>query len=393
MRMREFKKLMMVLLAVLLVGSGVQGQVGRLPVFERAAEVDKIVWEEMKAQEIVGMAVGLIQGGEIVYLQGYGWADRENFTAVTRSTTFRWASISKTVTAVAALQLAEAGILDLDKDIREYVPEFPDKGEVITARQILCHTGGITHYSDNIIRTVRSYELDHPYEDVVLALDNFKETPLIGKPGERYSYSTHAFILLSAAVQKAGGAKFADQVRHRIVEPSGMRTLQPDYQWVDIPHRTIGYRKDRQSGEIIRSVDADVSWKLGGGGLISNIDDLARFAEAMINTELVSKKTEEMIFTRQKTNDGREVSYGLGFQLSGVGEDLQVSHGGSQEKTRTHMAFYPRKGTGVLVMCNSEHANPTRFVKLLFPVVNADERLTTKFTKDTKEEEKKIRQD
>jgi len=366
------KKLMMALTAVLLFSGVVQGQVGRLPEFGRAAEVDRIVWEEMGAQEIVGMAVGLIQGGEIVYLQGYGWADRENFTAVTRNTLFRWASISKTVTAVAALQLVEEGVLDLDKDIREYVPEFPDKGEVITARQILCHTGGITHYSSNIVRTVRSYDLDHPYEDVVLALDNFKETPLIGKPGEKYSYSTHAFILLSAIVQKASGAKFADQVRHRIVAPSGMTTLRPDYQWVEIPNRTIGYRKDRQSGEIIRSVDADVSWKLGGGGLISNIDDLARFAEAMINTELVSKKTEEMIFTRQKTNDGENVSYGLGFRLSGIGENLQVSHGGSQEKTKTHMAFYPRKGTGVVVMCNSEYANPARFVNLLFPVVNAE---------------------
>ncbi|MCP4711953.1 MAG: beta-lactamase family protein, partial [Planctomycetes bacterium] len=314
-----------------------------------------------------------IKGGEIVYLQGYGWADKENFTAVTRNTMFRWASISKTVTAVSAMQLFEQGNLDLDKDILEYVPEFGDKGEAVTTRQILCHTGGLTHYSSNIVRTVRSYDVDHPYEDVVLALDNFKETPLIGKPGEKYSYSTHAFILLSAIVQKASGAKFADQVRHRIVEPTGMTTLQTDYQWIDIPNRTIGYRKDRQSGAIVRSTDTDVSWKLGGGGFISNIDDLARFAEAMIKSELVSKKTKEMIFTRQKTNDGKDVSYGLGFRLTGTGEDLQVSHSGSQEKTKTYMAFYPRKGTGVVVMCNSEHASPSRFVNLLFPVVNVSE--------------------
>jgi len=370
------KKLMLLklLLVILFIASGVQAQRGGLPVFGPAEQVDKIVWDEMKAQEIVGTAIGLIKDGKIVYLKGYGWADRENFTAVTRNTMFRWASISKTVTAVAAMQLAEEGKLDLDKDIREYVREFGDKGETITTRQILCHTGGITHYSSNIIRTVRSYDLDHPYEDVVLALDNFKETPLIGKPGERYSYSTHAFILLSAIVQKAGGEKFVDQVDERIVKASGMSTLQTDYQWVEIPNRTIGYRRDRQSGDIVRSSDTDVSWKLGGGGLISNIDDLARFAEAMINTELVSKKTEEMIFTRQKTNDGKNVSYGLGFRLSGIGENLQVSHGGSQEKTKTHMAFYPRMGTGVVVMCNSEYANPSRFVNLLFPVVNASEK-------------------
>jgi len=383
--MKKSVKIQMVLVLLwagwLLLG-GCQTQPIKLAPFAQADQVDEIVWAEMDAQQVVGTAVGLIKDGKIVYLKGYGWADKDNFTAVTRNTLFRWASISKTVTATAALQLAEQGKLDLDKDIREYVPEFPDKGEVITTRQILCHQSGITHYSNDIIKTRRAYHLDHPYEDVVLALDNFKETPLVAKPGEKYSYSTHAFILLSAIVERAGKQKFADQVHERIVKPLGMKTLQSDYQWKDIPNRTIGYRRDRQTKEIVRSDDTDVSWKLGGGGLISNIDDLARFAEAMINTELVSKETEELIFTVQKNNAGEDTRYGLGFRLSGEGDDLQVSHSGSQEKTRTHMAFYPRKGTGVVVMCNSENARPTRFVSKLFEVITEDPDEKTKETAD-----------
>ncbi|MFC1783538.1 serine hydrolase domain-containing protein [Planctomycetota bacterium] len=373
MKKLKLQMVMLLVLTALLLAPGCQPQPINLAPFAQASEVDEIVWAEMEDQQIVGTAVGLIKDGKIVYLKGYGWADRENNTAVTRNTMFRWASISKTVTAVAAMQLAEQGKLDLDKDIREYVPEFGDKGEVITTRQILCHQGGITHYSNNIIKTRRAYDQDHPYEDVVLALDTYKETPLVAQPGEKYSYSTHAFILLSAIIERAGNQKFADQVHERIVKRLGMRTLQPDYQWNEIPNRTIGYRRDRQTKEIVRSTDTDVSWKLGGGGLISNIDDLARFAEAMINTELISKETEEMIFTVQKNNAGEDTRYGLGFRLSGEGEDLQVSHSGSQEKTKTYMAFYPRQGTGVVVMCNSEQARPTSFVSKLFPVISDDQ--------------------
>ena len=373
MKKLKFQLVMLLVLAGLLLAAGCQTQAIKLAPFTQADQVDEIVWAEMDEQQIVGTAVGLIKDGRIVYLKGYGWADRENNTAVTRNTMFRWASISKTVTAVAAMQLDEKGKLDLDKDIRQYVPEFPDKDEVITTRQILCHQGGITHYSSDIIKTRRTYELDYPYQDVVLALDNFKETPLLAPPGEKYSYSTHAFILLSAIVERAGKKIFADQVHERIVRPLGMTTLQPDYQWKDIPHRTIGYKRDRQTKEIVRSTDTDVSWKLGGGGLMSNIDDLARFAEAMINTELVSKETQEMIFTVQKNNAGQDTRYGLGFRLSGEGEDLQVSHSGSQEKTKTHMAFYPRRRTGVVVMCNSEQARPAGFVSKLLPVISDDQ--------------------
>ena len=222
---------------------------GLLPAMSSAASplakhVDHAMRDEMAGQELVGLAVGIIQDGQIAYLKGYGLADREQRVPVTRQTMFRWASISKSITAVAAMQLWERGELDFEREARRYVPEFPEKGTALRVRHLLCHQGGVVHYTNGkVIRTGRDYPVPHPFENVIFALDTFKESPLVNEPGEKYSYSTHGYILLSAVVERAHKKRFAHQVRDRIVKPLKLGTLQPDYQWGDIPHRAVGYRR------------------------------------------------------------------------------------------------------------------------------------------------------
>jgi serine beta-lactamase-like protein LACTB len=332
---------------------------------QEAALVDAAMRGEMKQQQVVGLALAVIRDGEIAYARGYGYADRENRIPVTRETMFRWASISKSVTAVAAMQLVEAGRLALTNDVRALVPEFPDKGVVITVQDLLCHQAGIVHYSNGkVIRTEQEYGRPHPYESVVLALDTFKASPLLQPPAERYSYSTHGYILLSAVVERAGGSPFREQVRDRIAVPLGMNSLQPDYQWVGIPNRAVGYR--REGDAIVRTTDTDVSWKLGGGGFISTIDDLARFGAGLINRQLVWADTEAVMWTPRQPRQGKRTTYALGFTVEGSGQKLKVSHNGSQEKARTRLVIYPRLRHGMAVMSNSRHADPGKFSTLAY---------------------------
>lgn len=324
---------------------------------------DKAARGQIDKQKLIGAAVGVVRGGKIAFLKGYGDADREAKTPVDpRKTLFRWASCSKSVTAVAALQLAEAGKLDLDADVRKYVPEFPDKGEVITVRQLLCHQGGIVHYTNGkVVRTEAKYTAEHPFEDVVVALDTFKESPLVNKPGEKYSYTTHGYILLSAVVQKAGKEKFADQVTARIADPLKMATFQPDYQWKELPGRAAGYH--RHEGQFVRrpaEKDPDVSWKLGGGGYTSTAEDFARFAAGLLDRKLVTEKTAGAMWQPQKTAAGTVTDYGLGFGFGTTPGGVKwVGHTGSQEKTRTVMMLDPNGKRAVVVMTNSEWGNPT----------------------------------
>ena len=358
---------------------------GLLPAMSSAASplakhVDHAMRDEMAGQELVGLAVGIIQDGQIAYLKGYGLADREQRVPVTRQTMFRWASISKSITAVAAMQLWERGELDFEREARRYVPEFPDKGATIRVRHLLCHQGGIVHYTNGkVIRIKRDYPVAHPFENVIYALDTFRESPLVNEPGEKYSYTTHGYILLSAGVERAGKQKFAHQVRDRIAKPLKLGTLQPDYQWEEIPHRAVGYRQ--RGGQVEVSTNTDVSWKLGGGGFISNIDDLAKFAAGLLNHRLVKPATRQKMWTRQMTRDGKQTKYALGFSFNhyrdgelhtwsanGTGIEI-VGHSGSQEKTKTWMALWPQKKLGVVVMSNSEYASPRRLAGRLLEVV------------------------
>ena len=341
---------------------------------ELGERADAAAQAQMDAQKLVGLGVGLIIDGEMAHLAGYGFADREAGIEVDpRKTMFRWASISKPLTAVAAVQLWEAGVLDLDQPIHDLVPEFPDQGQPITMRQLLGHLGGIVHYSNGkVIKTKVKYEQENPYSDVIVALDKFKASPLVNTPGEEFAYSTHGFILASAVIQRAGKVAFHQQVHDGIAAPLGMKTLRPDYQWEEIPDRAVGYRKPKKE-----STDTDVSWKLAGGGFISTVEDLLLFAKGLLDGKLVSARGYDLMWTPQVKSDGTPTTYGLGFGIGGEGLDYQIVHSGSQEKTRTLMVVFPRQNSAMVIMTNCEYADIQELAQALAPLLRQEENAST----------------
>lgn len=342
--------------------------------------IDEAVQQQIKEQDLVGVSIGVVNEGKVSYLQAYGFEDREQQIPAATKTMYRWASISKTLTAVAAMQLVEKGLLNLDDDVRKFVPEFPDKDSVITVRDLMCHQGGIVHYTNGkVVVTERQYDSEHPFEDVICALDRFRESPLVCVPGELYSYSTHGYILLSAVVERAGKQKFADQVDERISTPLGLDSLQPDYAWLDIPHRSVGYRKHVYDSSPRVSTNTDVSWKLGGGGFISNIEDATRYAEGLINQELLRPESFEKMWTKQKLKSGKATQVGLGFFVSEENGERKIYHNGSQEKVKARMVIYPKSKRGVVVMTNSEHGRPAAITKAIMDAIaNVDADINSK---------------
>ena len=134
-----------ILLGILWLPLFAAAQDGKLPSAEVAA-VDEVALAEIANQKAIGLSIGAIQHGRIAYLKAYGLADREKQTPATTQTVFNWASNSKPLAAILAMQLVESKAIDLDADVRTYVPEYPDQGAVITTRQLLCHQSGIPHY-------------------------------------------------------------------------------------------------------------------------------------------------------------------------------------------------------------------------------------------------------
>lgn len=335
----------------------------------KARAVDAAVQVEMAKQQVVGLAVGIIEGGRIIYLKGYGQADREKGTPVTIDTVFNWASNSKPLAAVAAMQLIDKKLLDLNADIRLYVPEFSATGGVITTRHLLCHQSGIPHYSNGkVVPTTREYSTAQPFMDPVLALDRFNRSPLLFAPGEKASYSSYAYILLSAVVQRAGKAPFPDQVRDRIAKPLGIASLQLDLPSKDQKDWAAGYTKDSEGRVTLAAEDANY-WKHGAGGFKSNVRDFARWAEALLNHRVVSEASERRMWTPQATSTGETTTWGLGFTVDPQA-GLRVSHNGDQPEVSTRLVIYPRARRGVVVMCNGGFANQGAFTTAVLAALN-----------------------
>lgn len=182
----------------------------------RDAEFRAILDEFQSRQRNTGLAAAVSAGGELVYAEGFGWADREAGRRVTTDTRFGVASITKAFTGLTLLRLASAGRIDLDAEIQRYVPEFPRHPDgPVTLRHLAAHLGGLRHWGPERNDDLYARHLD----DVEEILPLFVSDPFRQAPGVGYSYSSYGYNLLAIAMQRATGVRFQDLVRRTVIEP------------------------------------------------------------------------------------------------------------------------------------------------------------------------------
>ncbi|HEX8146153.1 MAG TPA: serine hydrolase domain-containing protein [Pyrinomonadaceae bacterium] len=318
---------------------------------EKVKQIEALVGAEMAKQKIPGMSVAVVSGRQVRWAAGFGVQDVENNVAARPATVYRLGSISKPITAVAVMQLFERGKLDLDAPVQKYCPAFPEKQWPVTTRQVLGHLAGIRHYkSDEEFNSTRFYA------SVAEGLAMFKDDPLLFEPGTKYSYTTHGYSVLGCVVEGASGQKFADFVAENVFKPAAMERIRVDSVADIIPNRAQGYRIT-DKGVLTNSPLADNSYKVPGGGFVSTAEDLARFAVALQTGRLLRRETLELMFTPQKTKDGKETSYGLGWGVAKrpTGERA-VGHSGGQQRVSTFLHMQPDQGLAVVIMSNLEGA-------------------------------------
>ncbi len=295
----------------------------------------------------LSVAVGVNQ--QIIWAEGFGYANVEHRVPVTTLTKFRIGSVSKPMTSIAMAQLVEQGLLDLDAPIQNYLPGFPvkEKGKV-TLRLLASHRAGIRHYredgSDNFIT-------DH-YDNVLDALDIFSEDPLLFVPGERFSYSSYGYNLISAVIQEASGQEFISLMRERVWGPLKLLDTVADHTDYIIENRAAPYtrRSDRQ---LRNAPFVDNSYKWAGGGFLSTPSDLVRFGFGVFNGDIIEKETLQLLLAPPKLPDGRiaDQNYGLGW--SRYGDDSPwTGHGGGSVGGTTFFAVHPEQNVVVAVTCN-----------------------------------------
>jgi serine beta-lactamase-like protein LACTB, mitochondrial len=318
----------------------------------------QIVRADLAKQNLPGMSVAVGVGGDIVWAEGFGWADLETRVSVTPDTRFRIGGASMALTSAAVGLLLEKDRLKLDDQIQAYVPAFPQKQWPVTLRQLMGHLAGVRgDAGDEESLSVRC-------ERTADGLQRFAERPLRFEPGTQFHYSTYGWILVSAAVEAAAGEPFFVFMHRQIFRPLGMDGTTPDPATEPLPDRaTLYYPRfaadNRYGHDLAR--EGDYSCFAGAGAFLSTPSDLVRFGMAINGGKLLQPATVEMLQTPQRLPSGEETGYGLGWDLETVslaGETTrQVGHDGEfMIGGSTSLATFQERGIAVAVTSNTSFA-------------------------------------
>lgn len=354
------------------------------------------------AQEMVfggnlpGLSVAVGVGGDIVWADGFGWADLETRVPVTPETRFRIGTASTVLTSAAVGVLLEQARLHLDEEVQAYVPEFPGKPWTVTLRQVMGHVAGVRTDSGDE-GPLFSQRCARPAD----ALPAFADRDLLFEPGTRFRSSTYGWILASAAVEAAANEPFLAFMRKAVFQPIGMNDTDAESSIDENPERVGEPAEDAPIATFVRDVvlrplgmggtkvesrvpnfttsyfprfgadprygqhemrGLNLSCYAGSMAFHSTASDLVRFGLAMNGGTLLRPDTVRLLQTSQRLTSGDATGYGLGWDLESAtlaGTPTQsVGHDGDSLGGRVaSLLTFPERGLVVAVTSNISYAD------------------------------------
>lgn len=324
---------------------------------EKRSQIEAAVSLFMASTHVPGVSVAVVENGEYEWARGFGLADAENNVPASEHTLFRLGSISKSLTATAAMELWERGQLDLDAPVQKYCPAFPQKPWPMNTRQVMGHLAGIRHYKGNSQDDPEIGNTKHFDNPIQAGLDFFKNDPLLSEPGKQFHYSTQGYTVVGCVIEGASSAKYVDFVRQNVFAPAGMDQTQVDNRFSIIPYRTRFYQKT-ESGTVQNADFLDSSYKIPGGGWLSSAEDMARFEVAILNDKLLKRSTRDLMWTPLKPAEGTPNGYALGWATFSKDGIHYAGHSGGQQGTSTDFLIAADQRAAVVVLTNMEGAGP-----------------------------------
>ncbi len=332
------------------------------PYADLMAEFEEFAEQHMEATGMPGLSVAVMKG-DWIWSKGFGWADLENRSPAKPESMYRLASVTKPMTAVAVLELAEQGKLDLDAEIQTYVPYFPQKEHAITARQLLGHLGGVSHYRDY---DVEGHFKEHKNTEQAIAV--FADFDLVAEPEVEFNYTSYGYNLLGAAVEGAAGTSFGEFMSRQVWGPMGMESTRMDDPYELIANRVRGYRL--RNGRLENSEFVDISSRFAAGGTRSSVLDMISFVRGLEAGTVLSAESTRLMLTSLATTDGRYTDYAMGWGVYPLNGRPRATHSGGQAETRTHLTWLPEDGFAIALATNLEGADlqplQEKLVRLFF---------------------------
>ncbi|MBL8267469.1 serine hydrolase domain-containing protein, partial [Steroidobacter sp.] len=326
-------------------GGGKQAPPPSIPAEQ--AKVDAIFAEYARPGS-PGVAVGIYRGGKQIYSAGYGYADLASNVAITPHTPFQIASTSKQFAAFSAVLLERDGKLDLDADLRDYLPYVPDFGRKITPRHLIYHTSGLRDQWDLFLLGGRSMS-DRLRQSQIVTMVK-RQRGLNFAPGAGFEYSNTGYTLLAELVGAVSGQTLREFSDTRIFRPLGMRdTFFSDDLSEIIPNRAHSYEQRDGKWHL-----APLNYEtVGATGLYATVEDLLRwaanFTRPVVGDAALIREFSEM----GKLDDGSAIPYGFGLKRMTFSGHEAVYHNGSDAAFRSQFAYFPEQDFAVVLLANN----------------------------------------
>ncbi|MEO6172654.1 MAG: serine hydrolase domain-containing protein [Arenimonas sp.] len=311
------------------------------------------------------MSAAIAYDGKLQWAGATGFANIENRQFATIRSRYRTGSVAKPITAVALVRLMDAGKIDINKPISQYVTGLPATLQPLTATQLGSHRAGIRHYSWIPQWWMGWHEnySTHEYASVADGLALFVDDRLRFEPGSGFRYSTFGYSLLSREMEGASQKPFAQLLNENVFSPAGMTATAVDTT-AAMPDRVAFYQAEY--GHFTPSYPINSSYKIAGGGLVTTPSDLVRLGAALLGNNFVSTQAKKTLWTPQALTDGsmNPENYGIGWRIDDsvrlLGEKNPTKmfhHGGMQQGAAAFFMLLPDYGISVAVMSNSGKAS------------------------------------
>jgi CubicO group peptidase (beta-lactamase class C family) len=311
-----------------------------------AQKADDYMKAELNAGRFTG-SVMLARSNQIVFMRGYGLANRELDVPNAPNTKFRLASLTKQFTALCILILQDQGKLNVDDPISKFLPDSPSAWSNIKIRHLLTHTSGIPDYT-KFPGYISTMMLPSPPEKMMKSL---RDKPLDFEPGDRFAYSNSGYILLGYIVEKASGQTYEQFMQQSVFKPLGMNDSGCDRFETILPHRATGYTCPPDGDTWVNSAYIDRTFPQGDGTLYSTVEDFFCWYQCWREQKLISAESWKAMSTPAKEH------YGFGIVVAENFDQKELAHDGRDPGFVSAMAWFPSSDIFVAAFANSDSAN------------------------------------
>ncbi|HVH26165.1 MAG TPA: serine hydrolase domain-containing protein [Vicinamibacterales bacterium] len=349
-----------------------------------SAGVESYLTALIRNSKTPGIQYVVVSSKDVLFEHAGGWADIRRCVPVDADTTMMAYSMSKTITAIAVLQLLEAGRVALDESVKRYVDSFP-YGPRVTVRQLISHTSGIPNPIPlRWVHPVADHERFDENSALAAVLRDHPRLSFV--PGTTYAYSNIGYWLLGKLVERASGATFPSYVSQRILRPLAIGPQELGYIVADPPHHATGYLEKYSIMNLARGflIDQDLVGDYSGrwleirshylngpafGGLVGTARGFGKVLQDQLREQsvLLNGTTRQLLYAPQQTTQGAPVAMTLGWhirELDGVRFFFKEGGGGG---FHCMMRVYPREGIGTVVMANATGFDVPRLLDTIDP--------------------------